>query len=175
MANGPLRVMQIGMGNRPHLDFVVGGIVMGEWLPYKRKVGTGSQFEWIPAKDYERVVEDRGGGDPKQDERSPGTSHEPTASAERTCETRTDDRGPTMIIDLKAAAPSQPGPYPVLTSDGAAAGNSQSRIVEASKSAGWADHPRWAKAPRCTIWGQPLIHPKSIDLEACARHRDPGH
>jgi hypothetical protein len=29
------------MGNRPHLDILVGGIVLGQWLPYQRKIRGG--------------------------------------------------------------------------------------------------------------------------------------
>jgi hypothetical protein len=128
---------------RPHLDIVVGGIVTGEWLPYKRRVKASHQFEWIPAKDYERVVEDRGGGDPERAERSPGTIHRPITSAERTC-------------DVDATAPSP---------------TTRNGLVYASTSDGWADHPRFADVPRCTICGQPMFHPESISLGVCARHR----
>jgi hypothetical protein len=35
----------------------------------------------------------------------------------------------------------------------------------------WAEHPRWADTSRCTACGQPLIHPESIELGTCLRHR----
>jgi hypothetical protein len=93
-------VMQIGMGNRPHLDFVVGGIVMGQWLPYERKVSTGRQFEWMPADDYERFVEDRGGGDPTEAERNSGERRPVIELFRRTCEPDTGGRWRATIIDM---------------------------------------------------------------------------
>jgi hypothetical protein len=44
-------------------------------------------------------------------------------------------------------------------------------MVDSPKPDGWAEHPRWADAPRCTRCGQPLIHPESIELGVCLRHR----
>jgi hypothetical protein len=97
------RVAQIGMGRRPHLDYVVGGIVMGEWLPYERKVKGQRQFVWMPAEDHPRFVEDQGGGDPESAERNAGLDRRSTEAAERTCEDRTGGRRSTTIIDMKPA------------------------------------------------------------------------
>jgi hypothetical protein len=44
-------------------------------------------------------------------------------------------------------------------------------VVDSPKPDEWAEHPRWADAPRCTTCGQPLIHPESIELGVCLRHR----
>ncbi|MET7424223.1 hypothetical protein [Dactylosporangium sp. NPDC005555] len=97
--SGP--VMQFGMGNRPHLDVLVAGIVLGDWLPYQRKARTGYQFVWMPTEDYKRFVEDRGGTDTESAERNAGLIRQRTGTAERNCET--DRNPPSVVIDLKPA------------------------------------------------------------------------
>jgi hypothetical protein len=162
-------VAKIGTGDRPHLDSVVGGIVMGDWLPYKRKVKGGHQFEWIPARDYDRVVEDRGGGDPKETECSPGVNRQAITSAERTCEA---GRGSTVVLD--PALPDWREQTPVLGGEGDDGGHLQRRMDVTTKSDSWADHPRWRNSARCTTCGQPLFHRESISLGVCAQHRASG-
>jgi hypothetical protein len=44
-------------------------------------------------------------------------------------------------------------------------------MAEQPKVDGWADHPRWTDQPRCRECGQPLIHPESVELGVCFRHR----
>jgi hypothetical protein len=110
--SGP--IMQFGMGNRPHLDFVVAGIVLAQWLPYERKASNGRQYVWMPADDYSRFADDRGGGDPSTAERLAGVESSSTAPTSRTCETRPGTAA-GALIDMKPHTPTQGGVVLVWT------------------------------------------------------------
>jgi hypothetical protein len=101
--SGP--VAQFGMGNRPHLDYVVAGIVLAQWLPYQRTARGARQFVWMPAEDYIRFVDDRGGTDPAIAERSVGIASGRGQASARTCETDAEAAPAPSVIDLKPHAP----------------------------------------------------------------------
>lgn len=101
-------VTQIRMGKAPHLDYVIGGIVTGGWLPYARKVKNQLRFVWMPAEDYPRFVEDRGGAaDPKSAERNAGPGHVIAKPAARTCENAAGGGGGlrTIIPPVRSPVP----------------------------------------------------------------------
>ncbi len=160
----PTRERLTRVGGSPDLDFVVGGIVMGEWLPYQRKVRNGRPFEWIPTEDYARVIEDRGGGSPELAERNASTSRYAIVAAARTCETGDRSFDTAMIPGSTAASQMPPAAARDLAGVPPDAG-------DVFKRDGWADHPRWAGAPRCTICRQPMFVDESISTGMCARHR----
>lgn len=105
--SGP--VAQFGMGNRPHLDFVVAGIVLAQWLPYERRAGAKRQFVWMPADDYTRFVEDHGGGDPGMVERLIEIETARGEASARTCEERAGASDTSTVIDMKPRVSVQSG------------------------------------------------------------------